>query len=331
MNLLDEYEIARTAAVLFDTSDRGKIEVAGPDACSFLHNLSTNDVKQLAINSGCEAFFTTGQAKIVGYGVIYRTGTDEYWLDTDPDTAPRLVEHLNHFHITERLEIIDRTSEFAQFHIAGPKAEALLQTLAAGVSGMAQLQSIEAAIAGITCRIRRHDVMGLTGFDILCAAESSDALRNALQPNGSPHDSPTLYQLLRIEAGTPQYGIDIDDTNLPQEVGRSDATVSFTKGCYIGQETIARIRTYGHVNRTLCGLRLAENRSVPAGSLVFHGGKEVGRVTSSIVSPQVRTGIALAYLRRGSSDPGTTVVVAADGASIPAEVVELPFVNYRNT
>ena len=112
-----------------------------------------------------------------------------------------------------------------------------------------------------------------------------------------------------MEAGTPVYGRDIDETNLPQEVARVERTISFTKGCYIGQETVARIRTYGHVNRTLVGLQLDGETAVPLGTKLFHADKEVGHITSSAVSPRLGQAIALAYVRRGSQEPGTRLEV----------------------
>jgi folate-binding protein YgfZ len=137
--------------------------------------------------------------------------------------------------------------------------------------------------------------------------------------------------VLRIEAGTPEYGIDIDESNLPQEVGRMEQAVSFIKGCYIGQETVARIRTYGHVNRLLIGVKLAENREVPSGAGISRDGVEVGRVTSSVVSPAARTGIAMGYVRRGSNEPGTLVEISAGDGSVRGEVCGLPIVAHPRT
>ena len=134
-----------------------------------------------------------------------------------------------------------------------------------------------------------------------------------------------VYHTLRIETGTPWYGVDIDDSNLPQEVGRIDRAVSFTKGCYIGQETIARIRTYGHVNRSLVGLKADGDSPVTSKSKVIRGGKEIGHVTSSVWSPSVNSMIALAYVRRGNQDPGTPVEIDIAGQARNAVIAPLPF------
>ena len=160
---------------------------------------------------------------------------------------------------------------------------------------------------------------------MLCRPEDALALWTALTDSGAAVAGLRTYDILRVEAGTPLYGRDIDETNLPQETGRTHLAVSFTKGCYIGQETIARIRTYGHVNRSLVGLKLAGEQAAPPGSLVYRDGKEVGRITSSVVSPRFPGALALAYLRRGNESPGVAVEVDGTAERRSAEVVGLPF------
>jgi folate-binding protein YgfZ len=154
--------------------------------------------------------------------------------------------------------------------------------------------------------------------------EAAQRVEDALTAAGAVRGSMDTYHVLRVEAGTPLWGADIDETNLPQEVGRIQQTISFTKGCYIGQETIARIRTYGHVNRSLGALKLAEDRRVPRGARVHDGSKEVGQVTSSVRSPRLGTGLALAYLRRGHQEPGTVLEVEAEDRRIQGVVINLP-------
>lgn len=327
---LAEYRHAIDHAALFDLSHEGKIEVTGKDAAAFLHNLCTNDVRNLAVGAGCEAFLTTGQARIVAHvGIEHgRTpdGRDVYWLDTAPGMAARVVQHLDHYLISEQVELADRTTDFAQYHLAGPEAAAVLGRACGGPPpDLAELHSQSVSFGTAEGRIGRHDRLGLPGFDIWCGREQAAAVWQALRQGGARPAGLRAYHLLRVEAGMPIYGLDIDDTNLPQEVGRTEQTVSFTKGCYIGQETVARIRTYGHVNRSLVGLRLASDQPVPSGSKLFRAGQEVGQVTSSVTSPRLGTAIALAYVRRGSQEPGTNLEVEATGQRGAAEVVPLPF------
>src|SRR5262249_40430878 len=163
------------------------------------------------------------------------------------------------------------------------------------------------------------------GYDVVVPRETAGSLWNTLRATGAVPAGTDAYQTLRVEAATPQFGIDIDDTNLPQEVGRIDRTISFTKGSYIGQETVARIRTYGHVNRTLVGLTLEGDGTVPFGTKLFRDGKEVGQITSCVFSTRLQRVIALAYVRRGNQEPGTRIEVG-DSKARASEVVALPFI-----
>jgi folate-binding protein YgfZ len=325
-----EYTRACQGAALFDVSHRGKIEITGPDAARFLHNLSTNDVVKLPPGSGQEAFLTTGQAKIVAYVLLFHRlmpdGTSAFWLDVAPGTAAKVAQHLEHYHITEQFELADRTRSWNQVHLAGPQADAILnQVFKKEPPSLGPLQHVTVWLGKIPCWIRRHDALGLPGYDVLSPWGLAGEVWQSFTNAGAVPSGLQVYQVLRVEAGTPVYGVDIDETNLPQEVGRTEQAVSFTKGCYIGQETIARIRTYGHVNRSLVGLKLAGTVAAPAGSKLFRDGKEVGQVTSSVVSPRRGTAIALGYVRRGSHELGMTLDVDVASARQAAEVVSLPF------
>jgi folate-binding protein YgfZ len=325
---LAEYDSARQHAALFDISHHGKLQASGADAAAFLHNLCTNDVKSLLPGSGCEAFLTTAQAKIAAFVVIYRgLRQDEagFSVDAGPGMGTRVFQHLDRYLISERVELSDRTHDFAQMHLAGLQARAVLErTLGHKLPELVELQHTTGTLAGRDCLLCRRQPLGLPGYDVLCDRDHGPAVWQALVAAGARPAGLEAYDLLRIEAGTPVYLVDIDDTNLPQEVARVQRTISFTKGCYIGQETVARIRTYGHVNRLLVGLKLAQE-NVHISDQLFHADKEVGRITSTVVSPTLKQRIALAYVRRGSHEPGTVLEVAAEGGRRSAEVVSLPF------
>jgi folate-binding protein YgfZ len=190
---------------------------------------------------------------------------------------------------------------------------------------LASLGHVRLTLGDTEICIRSHEPLALPGYDLVCQRECAATLWTALIQAGARPSGMQVYHTLRIEAGTPWYGIDIDDTSLPQEVGRIDQAVSFTKGCYIGQETIARIRTYGHVNRSLVGLKVEGASPLPSKSKVLREGKEIGHVTSSVWSPSVGAVIALAYVRRGNQDPGTSVEIDIAGAAGSAVVASLPF------
>jgi tRNA-modifying protein YgfZ len=319
-----EYWQAVRDVAVFDTSNQGQVEAVGPEAGRFLHNLCTNDVLKLSTGTGCEAFLTTAQAKVVGFVIISRTGAG-YRIDAGPGQGARVAAHLDRYIVSEQIEIADRTQDFAQFHVSGPCAGELLASIfSADVLSLGELQFFEHACHGIPCTIHRHGRLGLPGYDLLCAAAQGSDLQQALCQAGASPAGSLAFESLRVEAGTPVFGPDIDESNLPQEVGRTEKAISFTKGCYIGQETVARIRTYGHVNRSLVGLKLAGSEPAQHGDKLFKEATEVGQVGSSAMSPRLGKAVALAYVRRGNEKPGTVLQVRAAGRQIDAEVAALP-------
>ena len=232
-NLAGDYRQAREAVALIDQSERGKVELTGTDAPNFLHNLCTNDVANLPLGGGCEAFFTTTKAKVVAHALIYHVriagGRDALWLDVAPGQATRLIEHLDHFLISEQVEFADRTADFTQFHLAGPKAKSVLEkALGESVPDVGPLQHMERTFgANATCHIRRHEPLGLPGYDIVCLRGRAADVRQRLIDSGATATGPEAYEVLRIEAGTPEFGKDVDENRFAVEVGRTDA-ISFT-------------------------------------------------------------------------------------------------------
>jgi folate-binding protein YgfZ len=325
-----ECQQVQDGAAFFDISHHGMLLVTGNDAASFLHNLCTNEVLRLPIGAGCEAFLTTGQAKIVGHAfinhVMQADRSDAFWVEVGAGMAKRVLDHLNRYLIAEQVELADQTRHWALLHLAGTRAAAVLdQALREPLRELSPLEQFQSNLGDVTVFVRQHDRLGFRGYDLLTAREDAPIVWPALREAGAQPAGMRAYDTLRIEAGTPCYGLDIDETNLPQEVGRMEQAVSFTKGCYIGQETIARIRTYGHVNRSLVGLRVNGAVPVPHGAKVFHAGKEVGHVTSSVYSPALVTVIALAYIRRGANDVGISLELELGAARQSAVVTSLPF------
>jgi folate-binding protein YgfZ len=322
-----EYNEARAGAVLFDLSPHGKVEVTGPDARSFLHNLSTNDVKNLPPGTGCEAFLTTARAKVVAYLTLWLLPEDtpSFWLDLAPGTADKVLQHLDHFLISEQVEFADHTRAFAQVHLAGPRSRAVLdQALGGPLPELGPLHLTRTTFNGTPCQVRRHDRLGLPGYDLVCPGTHAVAVWQRLAGAGAKPAGRQAYEALRVEAGTPRQGVDVDEETFAPEAGRTRQAISYTKGCYLGQEPIVMARDRGHVNRALMGLKLAGG-PVPHNSPLYREGKEVGRVTSSVVSPRLGTAIALAYVRRGHQEPGTALEVEAEGQRRAAEVAPLPF------
>ena len=320
-----EYVQARAGAVLVDESHRGKVEVRGADAARFLHNLTTNDILNLAPGSGCEAFLTTTKAKVIAYLLIYRRNAASFWLDVAPGFAERVIQHLDRYLISEQVEFLDHSRAFAQMHIAGPAAPGLLRKVF-GIESVPdeQLQHVTVMFGGsVDSHIRLHDVLGLPGYDLVCPAERAPDAWRRLAESGARPIGREACETLRVEAGLPREGVDIDENTFAPEVGRIAQTICYTKGCYLGQESIVMARDRGQVNRTLVGVKLPGG-TVPVGSRLFVQDKEVGRVTSSVISPRLRAALGLAYVRRGHQTSGTIVEVEIAGARAPAEVVPLP-------
>jgi len=312
--------------VCFDVSHRSHVVVQGSDRASFVHNFCTQDIVNLPSGRGCEALFLNIQGKILAYVRIFARH-DCLRLDMEPGLGPKLVEHLERYVITEDVVIQDITQEFCHYHLASGEAARDLGKIAnRDLSSWTDLQHEELSVADARCEVRRNDMLSLPGFDLLFARNDKPVVDRILSELGFSIGDEELYHRLRIEAGTPAYGVDVDESNLPQELQRDSRLLCFTKGCYLGQETVVRIRDRGHVNRYLCGLRIAAgpDARIPSGTVVKRDGQEIGRVTSSAWSPALGAAIALAYLRRGFHQPGTQVQVMG----VPAVVHTLPFVRH---
>jgi folate-binding protein YgfZ len=318
-----EYRQAHSGAVVFDLSDRGKVEVTGADAAKFLHNLSSNDILHLALGTGCEAFLLTLKAKVVAYLSVFHLpaagGKSSFWLDVAPGTASKVISHLDHYLISERVELVDRTAAYAQLYVAGPEAAVVLAKMFAGLSPLEDLHAVLTAANGVQCKLRRHDRLGVPGYDVLCPTAEGDSLRAALVVAGALPAGAEVYEVQRIEAGTPAQGQDVEETTFAPEVDRTTQAISYTKGCYLGQEPVVMARDRGQVNRFLRRLSLPDG-PVPPGSLLFRDGKEVGRVTSSARFPATGAGVGLGYIRRGSQEPGTALEVETGGQRRPCVV-----------
>ena len=328
-NPRDEYAAARSAAALIDRSPLTKIELRGRDRTNFLHNLCTNDIKALAAGRGCEAFFTNAQGKVLAFVRVF-AGTDSIWLDTVPGAADHLMKHLDRYLIMEKVELADRSADWAQLLVVGPRSSEVVAAIGlAAPSVTHEYQFIEATLAGGPCHIIAGGTLGLPSHELRVPADRAVTvwrqLRAAGEPAGLRLIGERAFDILRIEAGLPIYGIDMDESNLPQEIGRDRLAISFTKGCYIGQETIARIDAMGHVNRHLVGLKIAASEPPPRGSSISAAGKSIGQLTSSALSPTLNSVVALGYVRRGHERPGTELVIDAPGTQLPAVVHALPF------
>ena len=317
-----EYRAAYERAAWFDLSDRGKIKLAGKEAVFFLNNLCTNDVKNLAVGAGCEAFLCTAKAKVVAHMFVSHYSSDVLLLDFEPGQTEKVFDHLNHYLISEQVEITDRSSEFRLAHLCGPHAHGILEKLLDKPLG--DLPPLQLRLESYIL-IRRNDPLGLPGFDLFFPPEKwIDVLEPITLAGGAEPAGLDAWEMLRVEAGTPVYGKDIDENRLVMEVGRTQQAICYTKGCFLGQEPIVMARDRGHVNRTLLGIRFDGETPAAPGTRLFRDGAEVGQVTSSVVSYRLGP-IALAYLKRGHQEPGTIVELDPTADGRKALVSALPF------
>ena len=297
---------------------RTQVEFTGRDRATFLHGLCTNDIKRLAPGGGCEMFLTNVQGRTVGYGYVFH-GAESLVLETSPGQAESICAGLGRYIIREDVRLHDRSQQWSELVLAGPEAERCLrQAFSSEVPG-APLSHVEVRTAEGPLSIRRVPFLGPTCFFIACGREAERAASAALQAAGAAACGGAL-EIARVETGSPLFGVDITSANLPQEVARDDRAISFKKGCYLGQETVARLDALGHVNWRLAGLRFAGQNVPAAGTEIEGDGKVVARVTSAVWSLRLGAPLALAYVRRGQERAGH----AFDSPFGRAEVVALP-------
>ena len=307
-----EYAALTDGCALIDRSERGKLALSGAEAAAFLQGQVSNDIDALAPGTGCYAALLTPKGKMLGDLRVLATG-DELLLDTERPALQELFNMIRRFSIGYDVELHKRTLARGLLSLIGPGAT----IVAAGAAGLgaSEHDHLTAELGGIPVRAIRTDL----GLDLLCEAADTEGLRAALLDAGALPVSEAAAETVRIEHGRPRYGIDLDDSVIPQEAGLNERAVSFTKGCYVGQETVARLFYRGKPNRLLRGLRSGE--PLAPGAELLRDGRVVARVTSSAISPRFGP-IALALVRR-EAPPGT--VLSAAGTEATASVVELPF------
>ncbi|MBI2205017.1 MAG: aminomethyl transferase family protein [Candidatus Rokubacteria bacterium] len=320
-----EYQAVRRGAGLVDRSDFGVLEVTGRDRATFLHAMLSQDIKSLTPGRGAAASLLDIHGKIQCLAAVWALDAT-ILVVTPPGQAAKLAEALDKHLFAEKAYLRDATGELEFALVAGPEAPALVSRLADVKVPDVPWAHVVGTLGGVETRIVRGD--GETGEpEVWLAAPTAHAEppRSTLVEAGARPVGRTAFESLRIEAGTPVFGADADETVLLPEIP-FEPRVSYSKGCYLGQEVVVRIRDRGHVNRMLRGLVLDGTRVPERGDRVTAGQAEIGHVTSAVMSFGLERPIALAFVRRQHAEPGTAVqVVSSDGASIPATVSALPF------
>src|SRR5215218_10019743 len=307
----DAYRAMIEGCAVVDRSERGKLALTGAEAEEFLHGQVTNDVEGLEPGTGCYAAFLTHKGKMLGDLRILDTG-DELLLDCERVSLQELFNMIRRFKLGRDVELYKRTLETGLLSLIGPDARRI-----AGAGDLPEAEHAHRAgrLGGAAVRLVVTDL----GVDVLCDAADTEPVAAALIAAGAVPAGEDAAEVRRVEAGRPRYGVDLDDGVIPQEAGLNERAVSFEKGCYVGQETVARLHFRGKPNRHLRGLRLSG--AVATGTPLRLGEREVGRLASVVVSPRLGP-IGLALVRR-EAQPGDTLV-AGDG-DVRAEVVDLPF------
>lgn len=295
-------------------SDWTILSVRGADRAAFLHNVCTNDVAKLKPGQGCEAFFTDVKGHVLAHTIVL-CGPDEFLLWGVPGQAPRLSAHLERYIIREDVDVRDLTREARLTVLSG---EACQTAIADRRSAAIDQPLAHAALTDPEVIVARCPWFGDGAILSQSSGGVLELLEMLLQREGAASCDRAALEALRIECGTPYFGVDFDASNLPQEVNRNDAAISFTKGCYLGQETVARIDALGHVNKLLVRVRFQADEIPLAGTAVLAGEEDVGKITSAAWSPRLDAPLALAMIRRGHEAPGTKL----DSPVGTAEVIE---------
>jgi folate-binding protein YgfZ len=302
------YEALRHGAALLDLSSRGRIVARGRDRARLLHNVTSNEVKKMEPGSACYAFLLSPQGRIQA-DLYLLCFADRFLIDVEPELREKVVQHIKRYIIADQVELEDISESSACIGLEGPEAAEVLKRAGAEFpSDYAHSTWGGATIAGITST-------GQPGVRIYCGPDQTAALQQKLLGAGAQAASAEDVRVVRIENGKPRYGEDIFEKTLPQETRQMHA-VSFTKGCYLGQEIVERIRAQGHVNKQLARLEIGGVAPPPAGSKASANGTDVGEITSAVHSPQSGGAAALAYLRTQFTAAGTKLDLAEREATV---------------
>jgi len=327
-NPIEEYDAVRTNAGLVDLSYYGAIKIWGGEAIQFLNGLVSNDVKTLAPGSGMRAAFLTGHGKVRAIARVLNLG-DDFLVITDPQTHEKILKYILPFSYAGDFHVEDVSEQFRLLSLQGPKANLVMKEVSfQPVPQLSDYGWFQTLIAGHQALAVKASHTGEQGFDLLVSESALPDVWDFILLKGKFHLLAPVglraLESLRIEASQPEYGVDVDETNMLLEVGLPDI-VSFNKGCYTGQEAVAMATYRGHVSKRLSGI-LVKGEVVPSrGDVIKKDDKEIGAITSAISSPTLASIIALGYVKYGFFEAGNAVEIESDGDSLQASIVEVPF------
>lgn len=321
-----EYHAGCQAAAVADMSQRAVLRVSGPERTEFLHSFLSNHVSDLEPGQGNHSTLMTPQGKLLG-DMAMLMGEEEIRLILEPAARQNVFEVLDKYAILSEVEVEDDSARYGQLSVQGPQAAACIA--GAGIEApVAELTEpyywIGATWQDTLLSICRSKLTEAGGYDVLVGAQAAVNLWQALVGAGAQPLGFEAFNVLRLEAGVPLYGADMDDSHIPVQANLVDA-ISYDKGCYVGQEVVAKIRSLGQVNRLLKGLVLDGSTVPPTGAKLSLGDEKCGVITSAVMSPKLGKPIALGYVRRKILEMNQALTVRWDGEQAVAVVVETPF------
>jgi folate-binding protein YgfZ len=332
----DQYRALRHGAGLIDTSNaHGRLLLAGADRRAYLQGLLTNDIAALTPGTGCYAAYLTAHGRMIADMRVFELG-DALLVDLEATVTPSVRDKWGMFIFSEDVRVEDRSHTTAELGIYGPRAAQVLSDAltaeqvmpapsASGLESMPVLACSSLALHSGAAVVLRSDDAGVAGFDVVIPAEAKDVFLSRLLAAGGVLVDAEAVDVCRVESGRPRFGIDMTEDTIPLEAGIEDRAISLTKGCYVGQEIIIRVlhRGHGRVARRLVGLSLDPSAGVPArGALIRSADRDVGAITSAVRSPALGRSIALGYVHRDFTAPGTALSVGGAAATVAA----VPFV-----
>ena len=315
-----EFEALVSACGIYDLGSRAKLKLTGGDRVRWLNGMVTNNVRDLGVGHGVYAFLLSPQGRILGDLYAYNRG-DSIWLDLDQAQVAKVLEIFDHYIIMDDVALENITDNFAAIGISGPKSAEVLAAVGMDVSSLKQLEFAAEDWRDAPLTLIRAEPEKRDTFEIWLTPENVQQVWSALLQSGATPVGADALELHRIALGIPRYGQDIRERDLPQETGQ-DRALNFSKGCYIGQEIVERIRSRGAVHRTFSGFLFDKELPDP-GSKIQANGKDVGEITSAATLPLAGSTrpVALGYIRREAGSPGNEVAVG----DLKATVAELPF------
>ena len=315
-----EYKAACENVALIDKNYRMYLRFSGPDRGRYLNAILTNNIKDLAAGDGVVSLFLNPQGRIQAEIETYAT-TDSLFCVSHAMVRETLVPALDKFIIMDDVTLTDETELFGTMALEGPKAAAVAKNLAAiDLAELQELSFVEASVAGISCRVTKRSPDGVAGAEFLTKRgdlpQLWEILRNAVEKAGGRAMGYKALSALRLEQGIPWFAYDFGDKQIPHEAGLEHSHISYTKGCYTGQEIVERVRSRGQVNRVRVLVKFATSEPPAAGTVLLADGKEAVHVTRTGFSPALQTWIGISYVRREKSQPGSQFFCGSSTATV---------------